>query len=327
MAENQPPANVYALSDSAMQDCSLALSNLRGGNGNANGNARVPTAQRMYELECGLRTAAEKKIAAANRKVLLVTETRERASVALAKSQVECKNQKDINKSDKAENRKKLEEQKMDSKKELANQKNVASILLSEKKIALREMTTEKVAFKKKFEKGVRAFATLERQLETLQSKLHAVNASENSLLTNRTELQKQIKTLKKDVKVLEKASTAQLEMRHAHELDILKMKNKWKQLDVESAKSKLEMKKKAPISKTARSLTLEGRMELESHKVECKRRSKDDDLARDKMKRDMKSQTLQSNFGFTTNMMQSQTNASGGSWKQGSQGVQDVSG
>jgi hypothetical protein len=320
MAENQPPANVYALSDSAMQDCSLALSNLRGGNGNANGSARVPPpVQRLYEVECGLRAAAEKKLAAASKKVELLTKMREKASVALAKSQVECNNQKDTNKSVKTEHKEKL--------KELANQKSIAASLLTEKKNALKEMTAEKVAIKRKFEKVEKAFATLDRLQDSLQTKLHAVNASETSLLSNRTELQNEIKSLKRDVIRLERENNEQLDKKLAHEVGIQKMKNEGKQLDLESAQSKLEMKTKAPINKTARALSLEGRMELESHKVECKRRTKDDDLARDKMKRDMKSQTLQSNFGFTTNMMQSQTHASGGSWKQGSQGVQDVSG
>jgi chromosome segregation ATPase len=329
MAENQPPANVYAPHDSAMQDCSLALSNLRGSNGSGNGRARgLPPVQRLYDLECGLRATAEKKLAVAQKKIEHVIEIRDRAREALAKSQAEVKNLKDTNKSDKAENKRKLDEQKAGSKAELANHKSIANIALLEKKNALREMTSEKVALQKKLDKGDKAFVTLEKQQETLQSKLHQVNSSETSLLSARTALQKEIKTLKRHVNRLEKVDNEQLEKKQAHELGIQKMKNEWKQLELEAAHTKLECKTKAPISKTSgASLSLEGRMELETHKVECKRRSKDDDLARDKMKRDMKSQTLQSNFGFTTNMMQSQTNATGGMWKQGSQGVQDVSG
>jgi DNA repair exonuclease SbcCD ATPase subunit len=329
MAENQPPANVYAPHDSAIQDCSLALSNLRGSNGSGNGRARgPPPVQRLLEIECGLRATAEKKLATAQKKVEHVIDIRDRAREALAKSQAEVKKLKDTNKSDKAENKRKLDEQRASSKTELANHKSNANTALLEKKNALREMTAEKVALQKKFDKGDKAFVTLEKQQETLQSKLHQVNSSENSLLSTRTELQKEIKTLKRHVNRLEKASNEQLESKQAHELGIQALKNEYKKIELEAAHTKLECKTKAPISKTsAAALSLEGRMELETHKVECKRRSKDDDLARDKMKRDLKSQTLQSNFGFTTNMMQQQTNATGGMWKQGSQGVQDVSG
>jgi hypothetical protein len=82
----------------------------------------------------------------------------------------------------------------------------------------------------------------------------------------------------------------------------------------LDQSRERFESKTKAPISKSAAVMSLEGRMELGSHKVECKRRTKNDDAARDKMKRDMKSKDIQSNFRFTaTNMMQNQSNVTGG--------------
>jgi hypothetical protein len=66
--------------------------------------------------------------------------------------------------------------------------------------------------------------------------------------------------------------------------------------------------------------------MELESHKVERKCCTKDDDAAHGKMKKDMKSRDMQSNLGLVTNMMQNQSNVHGGMWQQGTIGLQDVS-
>jgi hypothetical protein len=63
---------------------------------------------------------------------------------------------------------------------------------------------------------------------------------------------------------------------------------------------------------------------ELESHKVNCKRRAKDDDFACDKMKKDTKAHDVQSNLGFAANMLQNTTNMNGGMWQTGS--VTDVS-
>ncbi len=103
-------------------------------------------------------------------------------------------------------------------------------------------------------------------------------------------------------------------------------MKNEYKKLDLEHTWECLDNGKNAPISKAASAaLTLENRMELESHKVECKRRTKDDDAARDKMKKDNKARDVQSNLGFAANMLQNTTNMNGGMWQQGS-GLQDVS-
>jgi hypothetical protein len=94
------------------------------------------------------------------------------------------------------------------------------------------------------------------------------------------------------------------------------KMRNKYKKLDLNQAGGKLENKRKAMPTKTvAAALTLKDKKELESYKVDCKRRSKDDNFARDKMKKDTKVHDVQSNLGFAANMLQNTTNMNGGMW------------
>jgi hypothetical protein len=103
------------------------------------------------------------------------------------------------------------------------------------------------------------------------------------------------------------------------------KMRNKYKQLDLDQARKKTENKKKAAPSKAASAaLTLEDKKELESHKVDCKWQTKDDDFARDKMKKDTKARDVQLNLGFAANMLQNTTNMNDGMWQTGS--VADVS-
>jgi hypothetical protein len=63
----------------------------------------------------------------------------------------------------------------------------------------------------------------------------------------------------------------------------------------------------------------------LESHKVDCKRRTKDGEFARNKIKKDMKARDVQSNLGFAANMLQNTLNMNGSMWQTGS--VTDVSG
>jgi hypothetical protein len=54
-------------------------------------------------------------------------------------------------------------------------------------------------------------------------------------------------------------------------------------------------------------------------HKVDYKRCTKDDDTARDKMKKDTKANDVQSNLGFAANMLQNTTNMNVGMWQTGS--------
>jgi hypothetical protein len=77
------------------------------------------------------------------------------------------------------------------------------------------------------------------------------------------------------------------------------KMKNEYKQLDLDQAREKLENKKEPTSKSLTAALTLEDKKELKSHKVDCKRHSKDDNFARDKMKKDTKTCNVQSNQGL----------------------------
>jgi hypothetical protein len=97
------------------------------------------------------------------------------------------------------------------------------------------------------------------------------------------------------------------------------KMRNKYKQLDLDQVR-----KKTAPSKAASAALTLEDKKELESHKVDCKRQTKDDDFAINKMKKDTKAHNVQSDLGFAAIMLQNTTNMNGGMWQTGS--VADVS-
>ena len=127
-----------------------------------------------------------------------------------------------------------------------------------------------------------------------------------------------------KEVKSLTKKIDNQLDKKLNHELSMQKMRNEYKQLDIDQAREKIENKKAVPSKAASAALTLEDKKELESHKVDCKRRTKDDDFARDKMKKDTKARDVQSNLGFAANMLQNTSNMNGGMWQTGS--VADVS-
>jgi hypothetical protein len=130
---------------------------------------------------------------------------------------------------------------------------------------------------------------------------------------------------LTKEVKVLTKKINNQLDKKLNHDFSMQKMRNEYKQLDLDQARKKNEIKKQAAPSKAASAaLTLEDKIALESHKVDCKRRTKDNDFARNKMKKDTNARDVQSNLGFAANMLQNQSNMNGGMWQNGS--VADVS-
>jgi hypothetical protein len=181
-----------------MQDCGLALSNLQAANGNGNARGAIkPPVQRLYELECTVRASVEKKLADAQKKIELITKMCEKGNLVLAKTQVDYKYLLDLSKSEKVDNKKALDGQKASSKKDLDNQKATATSLLTNKKNGLKDVTSQKATLNKKFEKVERYLAALKKLQETTQSKLHADNTSENSLMKTRTELQHEIKTLK----------------------------------------------------------------------------------------------------------------------------------
>jgi hypothetical protein len=143
--------------------------------------------------------------------------------------------------------------------------------------------------------------------------------------MRTRTDLQNEVKNSTKEGKVLTKKIDNKLDKKLIHELCMQKMRNKYKQLDLDQARKKNENKKHAAPSKAASAaLTLEDKKELELHKADCKRRTKDDDFAHDKMKKDTKAHDVQSNLDFAAIMLQNTTNMNGGMWQTGL--VADVS-
>jgi hypothetical protein len=86
----------------------------------------------------------------------------------------------------------------------------------------------------------------------------------------------------------------------------------------------KVNRKKRAPSKAASAALTLKDKKELESHKVDCKRHTKEDNFARNNMKKDTQACDVQSNQRFAANMLQNTTKMNGGMWQTGS--VKDVS-
>jgi hypothetical protein len=74
---------------------------------------------------------------------------------------------------------------------------------------------------------------------------------------------------LTKELRALKKKTDSQFVKKQEHELSMQKLKNEYKQLDVDQARKRFENNKTSAVS-----LTLQNQMELESHKVECKRRA-----------------------------------------------------
>jgi hypothetical protein len=307
-----------------MQDCSLALSNLRDVSGR--GAVKLPVPRVIYEAEATRRASAEKKLAEATKKNEQLAELRDKRNMDLLKAQSDNKFLVDSLKSEKALSKKSLDGQKALSKKELDSQKAQATSQMAIKKEAIKVLTLAKASLKREFDKQKRALDVLRKHHDATKVKVSDLNCTQSNLMRTRTDLQNEIKSFQRQVKVLTKSSDDQLVKKLAHELDLQKLKNEHKKLELDQTRERLEQKK-APINKASSvALSLENRMELESHKADCKRRQKDDDAARDKMKKDNKARDIQSNLGFAANMLQNTSNMNGGMWQQGSGGLQDVS-
>jgi chromosome segregation ATPase len=310
MAENQPPANAsHQPPDNIVLRAPLGASNGREPFKKPSSDHRMLD----YESERKGRVSAEKNLAEATTKIGNLCQLQEQRNLLLAKLKTDNKCLSDS-----------LKSQKSLAKKELDAEKASTQTQIQNKKDAVKVVQTSKQALKKDFDKQKKIYDSLVRVSNGYKVKISDLNCTQTSLMRTRTELQNEVKLLTKEVRTLTKKVDAQLMKKLDHELSMQKMKNEYKQLDLDQAREKLE-NKKAPINKTlAAALTLEDKKELESHKVDCKRRSKDDDFARDKMKKDTKARDVQSNLGFAANMLQNTSNMNGGMWQTGS--VADVS-
>jgi chromosome segregation ATPase len=320
MGDNQPAGNAYLPPDSALQDCSMVLSNLaRDTNGNDS------AIQRALDKERARRESAETKLADASVKFAQLFELKEKCNLKLASAQTDLKYLSGVSKAAKASAKQSLDGQKAQNKKDFEGQKAHATIQLDAKKDALKAANSSKATLKKEFDKFKKKYDSLFRSNETNKGKLSEVNMSQSVLLRTRTNLQAEVKDLQKDLKAAKKKLDAQLINKLEHEMSMQQLKNDYKQLDIDQARERFENKKNPAINKkTSLALSLDDKKELESHKVECRSRSKDDDAARDKLKKDLKQRKVQSNLGFAANMLQNSSNVNGGMWQQGT--IQDVS-
>jgi hypothetical protein len=326
--QNQPPGNVLPPADLALQDCSIALQNLRGTSSSKQSVKWMLDAERARRASAEKKlSVAEKKLVEAQKKIDHLCELRERINLELAKVATDNKCLTDLLKSRKSLEKTSTEGQKAASKKQLESHKAQATIHLNAKITVLKAAQSAKAALKKDFDKQKKAYDALFKANESNKSKILEYNGTQVELMRAKTALQIELKSLTKDFRALKKKADSQFVAKQEHEVSMQRLKNESKQLDLEQAQQRFEMKKAPTTNKTpsAAALTLQNRMELESHKVECKRRTKDDDAARDKMKKDNKARDIQSNISYTTNMMRhNNANMTGGMWQQGT--VQDVS-
>jgi hypothetical protein len=322
MAENQPPANASPPPDTPLLDRSIVRATIGDANGNQRGPKPTKTAvQRLTEAQAQASTErkkrvfAEKNLAEANTKNANLWDLNEKRNLDLAQVTTDNKCLSDL-----------LKSQKTLHKKELDAEKSHTTAQVQLKKDAIKSAKSSKGALKKDFDKQKKSYDSLLKSSNTNKVKISDLNCSQLSLLRTRTDLQNEVKILSKEVKVLTKKIDNQLDKKLNHDFSMQKMRNEYKQLDLDQAREKNENKKQAAPSKAASAaLTLEDKIALESHKVDCKRRTKDDDFARDKMKKDTKARDVQSNLGFAANMLQqNQSNMNGGMWQNGS--VADVS-
>jgi hypothetical protein len=259
---------------------------------------------------------AEKNLAEANTKNANLWDLKEKRNLDLAQVTTDNKCLSDLLKSQETLHKKELDAEK--------SHNTTAQVQL--KKDAIKSAKSSKGALKKDFDKQKKSYNSLLKSSNTNKVKISDLNCSQLSLLRTRTNLQNEVKNLTKEVKVLTKKIDNQLDKKLNRDFSMQKMRNEYKQLDLDQARKKNENKKHAAPSKSvSAALTLEDKIALESHKVDCKRRTKDDDFARDKMKKDTKARDVQSNLGFAANMLhQNQSNMNGGMWQNGS--VTDVS-
>lgn len=327
MAENQPPANVPPIPSLAMAHPTK--------NGNPNGkNQRKPVEQAdvstndmdgmlmMIESERKLRVSAEKKLASAEKpaeKKLAVSEKligkmKGEAELLLARTKDEKAILTALLKSQKEFAKKELEA----TKRELA-----AEVLLTAAHEQVKKDANEwKRAIKKELKQLQTKYDALVKVSENDKTKISQHNSSLSSWMKTKTELDSSIKQLNKDLVSVTKRVDLQVEKKLDHELSLQELKNSSKQLELdlvrERLNDKLQNRKAPPATKTksGRGLTLEEKKDFETHKAEVRKTAKENDAAREKLKKDTKASDIRHNLGFATNLMQNRTN--GGMWNTG---------
>jgi hypothetical protein len=132
------------------------------------------------------------------------------------------------------------------------------------------------------------------------------------------------IKVLNKTIKSLTNKLDNQLEHKNAHELEMQRMKNNYKQLGLDELREKLVNKKKVGGSSKAGAMTLEEKKDFVSHQAFVKQASKDSDVARAFQQKEIKRKDVQTNLRSAANTLHHTSNLNGGMWS--STSVGDVS-
>jgi uncharacterized protein YqiB (DUF1249 family) len=349
MAENQPPANVPP----AMVD---RYENQRKAPDEP-ANDEDDVSRLEFDSERKMRVSAEKKLAQAN---ALLEQMKGAATLLLAKTVMEKSTLSDLLKSQKDLARKELDvaEKKLAKAsqqvektegllaKRIVEKSSLTALLQAQKNLGKKELEAEsalveaqttlkkdanaaKASLKKEITKLEKKCESLEKAGETSKSKISDLNASLADWMKTKTDLKAEVKRLVKELKASTKKVDSQVEKKLEHAFSLQELKNKSKQLELDLVREKLlekklQTKKAPPPPKTAKAgaLTLQEKMDFESHKAEVKRIQKEDDATRDKMKKDTKAADIRNNLGFASNLLQNRTN--GGMWDTGL--VSDVS-
>ena len=188
-----------------------------------------------------------------------------------------------------------------------------------------KEAQNAKATLTKDFKKLTTKHDGLVRIGEVNKSKMSDHNVAMSAWMKTKSDLDDKIKKLKKDLKGATKVVELDKDKKLDHELNMLKLRNENKQLDLDLVREKLQDKlqsRKAPLTtKTTKAkapgpLTLKEKKEFEKHKADLKRISKENDATRDKLKKKNKAADIRSSLGFAANLMQNRTN--GGMWNTG---------
>ena len=359
MAEKEPPANVPSVPPTAVGDpnghqrAPVELVT----DGDAFDSLSMEGMSRLVELERKMRLSAETTLAEALQDIermqgeatLLAAKKKEEKSILNARH----KYQKDLakkllekTKADATQAKVLLDKTNCEATLLLAKTKSVAKQDLDTVKNALAtqvEVTETQKNLKKNaqnaksnitkdLKKMTTKYDNLVRLGELNKSKMSEQNIAMSDWMKTKSDLDDQIKKLGKDLKGATKQVELKVDKKLDHELNMLKLKNENKQLELDLVQVKLQDKlesRKAPppATKTTKAkaqgpLTLMEKKEFESHKAELKRISKENDATRAKLKKENKAADIRSNLGFAANLMQNRTN--GGMWQTGL--VADVS-
>jgi hypothetical protein len=324
MAENEPLSNAPNAAVAMAEACAIArppLASLNG-KGSRGLGAKPPRAKKIdakLDLERQKTKSALKELADLQSKLAKLGELSDKRGLKVAELQIALKADKKAAVAD-------LSFQKKTYKKELKVETDLALSKIKAQVVIVKDVEASKKALQRKFDLQAKTLQSLQKAFAESKRRSSEVSADIMSVSRAKDLLKEDNKVLNKTIKALTSKLDDQQVKKNAHDLEMQKMKNDYKQMGLEELREKLTNKKAGGGGGGGGNgaMTLEAKKAFVTHQAFVKQQGKDADLARSFHQKEIKKKDVQSNLGFAANMLHSTSNLNGGMWS--STSVGDVS-